>query len=54
MADLEYKILVKDLCDIVQYVDNANDKDQYSKSQAVMWGITKGIYEKSSQNKIGN
>ena len=54
MADLDYKTPSKDLRDIVQYVDNANDKDKYAKSQAGMGAMPKGIYEKSSLNKIGN
>lgn len=45
MADLDYKIPAKDLRDIVQYVDNANDKDKYAKSQAGMGAMPKGIYE---------
>lgn len=48
MADLDYKTPAKDLRDIVQYVDNANDKDKYAKSQAGMGAMPKGIYEKSS------
>jgi hypothetical protein len=48
MADLEYKTPSKDLRDIVQYVDNANDKDKYAKSQAGMGAMPKGIYENSS------
>lgn len=48
MADLDYKTPPKDLRDIVQYVDNANDKDKYAKSQAGMGAMPKGIYEKSS------
>lgn len=48
MADLDYKTPSKDLRDIVQYVDNANDKDKYAKSQAGMGAIPKGIYENSS------
>ena len=47
MADLDYKTPSKDLRDIVQYVDNANDKDKYAKSQAGMGAMPKGIYEKS-------
>ena len=54
MADLDYKTPSKDLRDIVQYVDNANDKDKYAKSQAGMGAMPKGIYENSSVNKIGN
>ena len=45
MADLDYKTPSKDLRDIVQYVDNANDKDKYAKSQAGMGATPKGIYE---------
>ena len=45
MADLDYKTPAKDLRDIVQYVDNANDKDKYAKSQAGMGAMPKGIYE---------
>ena len=48
MADLDYKTPAKDLRDIVQYVDNANDKDKYAKSQAGMGAMPKGIYENSS------
>ena len=54
MADLDYKTPSKDLRDIVQYVDNANDKEKYAKSQAGMGAMPKGIYENSSVNKIGN
>ena len=46
MADLDYKTPSKDLRDIVQYVDNANDKDKYAKSQAGMGAMPKGIYGK--------
>lgn len=45
MADLDYKIPSKDLRDVVQYVDNANDKDKYSKSLAGMSAIPKGVFD---------
>ena len=48
MADLDYKTPSKDLRDIVQYVDNVNDKDKYAKTQAGMGAMPKGIYENSS------
>lgn len=48
MADYDYKTLSKDLRDIVQYVDNVNDKDKYAKTQAGMGAMPKGIYENSS------
>ena len=45
MADLDYKVPAKDLRDVVQYVDNANDKDKYSKSLAGMSAIPKGVFD---------
>ncbi|WP_314983955.1 hypothetical protein [uncultured Veillonella sp.] len=48
MADYDYKTPSKDLRDIVQYVDNVNDKDKYAKTQAGMGAMPKGIYENSS------
>lgn len=45
MADLDYKVPSKDLRDVVQYVDNANDKDKYSKSLAGMSAIPKGVFD---------
>lgn len=45
MADLDYKVPSKDLRDVVQYVDNANDKDKYSKSIAGMSAIPKGVFD---------
>ena len=45
MADLDYKVPSKDLRDVVQYVDNANDKDKYSKSLAGMSAILKGVFD---------
>ena len=45
MADLDYKVPSKDLRDVVQYVDNANDKDKYSKSLAGMSAVPKGVFD---------
>lgn len=45
LADLDYKVPSKDLRDVVQYVDNANDKDKYSKSLAGMSAIPKGVFD---------
>ena len=45
MADLDYKVPSKDLRDVVQYVDNTNDKDKYSKSLAGMSAIPKGVFD---------
>lgn len=45
MADLDYKVPPKDLRDVVQYVDNANDKDKYSKSLAGMSAVPKGVFD---------
>jgi hypothetical protein len=45
MADLDYKVPSKDLRDVVQYVDNANDKDKYSESLAGMSAVPKGVFD---------
>ena len=45
MSNLDYKVPSKDLRDVVQYVDNANDKDKYSKSLAGMSAIPKGVFD---------
>lgn len=45
MADLDCKVPSKDLRDVVQYVDNANDKDKYSKSLAGMSAVPKGAFD---------
>lgn len=45
MADLDYKVPSKDLRDVVQYVDNANDKDKYSKSLGGMSAVPKGVFD---------
>ncbi len=45
MADLDYKVPSKDLRDVIQYVDNANDKDKYSKSLAGMSAVPKGVFD---------
>ena len=45
MADLDYKVPSKDLRDVVQYVDNANDKDKYSKSLAGMSAVPKDMFD---------
>lgn len=45
MADLDYKVPSKDLRDVVQYVDNVNDKDKYSKSLAGMSAVPKGVFD---------
>ena len=56
MADLDYKVPSKDLRDVVQYVDNANDKDKYSKSLAGMSAIPKGVFDNDfiSQKAVNN
>ena len=41
MADLDYKVPSKDLRDVVQYVDNANDKDKILKKLSRYVSCTK-------------
>ena len=48
MTDLDIKIPSKELRDVVQYAENSNDKEQYSKRMAGMSAIPKGMYEKST------
>ena len=48
MTDLDIKIPSKELRDIVQYAENINDKEQYSKRMAGMSAIPKGMYERST------
>ena len=48
MTDLDIKIPSKDLRDVVQYAENSNDKEQYSKRMAGMSAIPKGMYERST------
>ena len=48
MTDLDIKIPSKELRDIVQYAENINDKEQYSKRMAGMSAIQKGMYERST------
>lgn len=43
MSDLDYKVSSKDLCDMVQYVDNVNDKDKYSESLVGMLAVLSGV-----------
>lgn len=45
MADFDYKTPAKDLRDIVQYVDNANDADKYSRSLPGMAAIPKDMFD---------
>ena len=47
MADLDYKTpSKKTLRDIVQYVDNANDKDKYAKAK-LGWELCLKVYMKT-------
>ena len=48
MTDLDIKIPSKELRDVVQYAENSNDKEQYSKRMAGMSAIPKGMYERST------
>lgn len=48
MTDLDIKIPSKELRDVVQYAENLNDKEQYSKRMAGMSAIPKGMYERST------
>ena len=48
MTDLDIKIPSKELKDVVQYAENLNDKEQYSKRMAGMSAIPKGMYERST------
>lgn len=53
-ANLDLKLSSKDLRYVVQYVDNANDKDRYSKSLVEMSTIPKGavymtLFQKSNK-----
>ena len=45
MADSDYETPAKDLRDIVQYVDNANDADKYSRSLPGMAAIPKDMFD---------
>ena len=48
MTDLDIKIPSKELRDVVQYAENSNDNEQYSKRMAGMSAIPKGMYERST------
>ena len=48
MTDLDIKIPSKELRDVVQYAENSNNKEQYSKRMAGMSAIPKGMYERST------
>lgn len=43
MADLDYKVPSEDFRDVVQYVDNANDKDKYSEILVGMLAVLSGV-----------
>lgn len=45
IVDLDYKVPSKDLRDVVQYVDNATDKDKYSKDLVGMSAVPKGVFD---------
>ena len=45
MANSDYETPAKDLRDIVQYVDNANDADKYSRSLPGMAAIPKDMFD---------
>ena len=43
MSNLDYKVPSEDFRDVVQYVDNANDKDKYSEILVGMLAILSGV-----------
>ena len=43
MSNLDYKVPSEDFRDVVQYVDNANDKDKYSESLVGMLAVLSGV-----------
>lgn len=43
MSNLDYKVPSEDFRDMVQYVDNANDKDKYSEILVGMLAVLSGV-----------
>ena len=43
MSNLDYKVPSEDFRDVVQYVDNANDKDKYSEVLVGMLAVLSGV-----------
>lgn len=43
MSNLDYKVPLEDFRDVVQYVDNANDKDKYSEILVGMLAVLSGV-----------
>ncbi len=43
MSNLDYKVPSEDFRDVVQYVDNANDKDKYSEILVGMLAVLSGV-----------
>ena len=43
MSNFDYKVLSEDFRDVVQYVDNANDKDKYSEILVGMLAVLSGV-----------
>ena len=43
MSNLDYKVPSEDFRDVVQYVDNANDKDKYSESLVDILAVLSGV-----------
>lgn len=43
ISNLDYKVPSEDFRDVVQYVDNANDKDKYSEILVGMLAVLSGV-----------
>ena len=43
MSNFDYKVPSEDFRDVVQYVDNANDKDKYSGILVGMLAVLSGV-----------
>ena len=43
MSNLDYKVPSEEFRDVVQYVDNANDKDKYSEILVGMLAVLSGV-----------
>lgn len=43
MSNLDYKVPSEDFRDVVQYVDNANDKDKYSEILVGILAVLSGV-----------
>ena len=43
MSNLDYKVPSEDFRDVVQYVDNANDKDKHSEILVGMLAVLSGV-----------